>query len=96
MKKILIATGNPAKFDRYSLVLGRFKNIKVVSLSDVNRDNLPIIEDSNTAMENARKKETLYANATNLIVLSIDEALYIDFLCDEKQPKTKVTIQKMI
>jgi len=90
MKKILIGTGNPAKFNRYSSVLGRFKDIEIVSPNAIGIANLPIIEDGHTAMDNAKKKATLYANATDLITLSIDEALYIDFLSDEEQPKTKV------
>lgn len=87
--KIIIGTGNPAKFDRYQRVLSRFKNLELLSLKDINLQ-LPIIEDGLTAESNARKKAREYAKAAQLPVLSVDEALYIDALSSEEQPGTNV------
>jgi XTP/dITP diphosphohydrolase len=88
--KVLIGTGNPAKYDRYKLVLQQFDGLESLSLKDVSKDILPIIEDGTTAEENARKKARIYAQATSLPTLSIDEALFIDGLPENQQPGVKV------
>ncbi|WP_375562713.1 non-canonical purine NTP pyrophosphatase [Bernardetia sp. OM2101] len=90
MKQILIGTGNPAKFARYKSVLERFSDIQVISLKDLDKEALPIIEDGETAKENALKKAKIYADYTKIPTLSVDEALYIDGLPDNEQPRTKV------
>ncbi len=90
MKKILIGTGNPAKFKRYKQVLERFSDLEILSLNDLNKKVLPILEDWETAKENSLKKSKIYAKRTGFPTLSIDEALYIDELPESEQPKTKV------
>ena len=87
--QILIGTGNPAKFERYKKILRTFKNLELFSLKDIDL-NLPIIEDGLTAEDNARKKAREYAKVSQMPVLSVDEALYIDALPPAEQPGTNV------
>jgi XTP/dITP diphosphohydrolase len=87
--QILIGTGNPAKFERYKKILSNFENLELFSLKDIDL-KLPIIEDGLTAEANARKKAREYAKVSQMPVLSVDEALYIDALSPEEQPGTNV------
>ena len=90
MNKILVGTGNPSKFERYKRLLDTFDSIEAISLTEIGKGVLPIIEDGDTAQENATKKALTYSEATNLPTLSVDEALYIDAFPEADQPKTKV------
>ena len=87
--KLLIGTGNPAKFNRYATILRDISSIEVLSLKDV-QVTVPVVEDGTTAEANARKKAKAYADATGLPTLSIDEALYIGGLPSYEQPGTNV------
>jgi XTP/dITP diphosphohydrolase len=86
---ILIGTGNPAKFQRYKMILGQFAQLNVLSLADV-QVVPPIVEDGESAAANARKKARTYADATGLPTLSIDEAFTIPGLPPSEQPGTNV------
>ena len=87
--QILIGTGNPAKFERYKKILSNFQHLKLLSLKDIDLE-LPILEDGLTAEANARKKAREYAKVSQMPVLSVDEALYIDALPPTEQPGTNV------
>jgi len=84
VEKIVIATRNPAKKERFrDLFVGMIKDIFVL-------DDFSITEKSQehgmTAGENAEIKARFYSQKLNLPVFSEDEALYVDFLPPEKQP----------
>ncbi|MBU4370090.1 hypothetical protein KKG58_05050 [Patescibacteria group bacterium] len=84
MEKIVIATHNPAKKERFRGVFtGMVKDILV--LDDFGITEKPQ-EYGITAEENAEIKARFYSRKLNLPVFSEDEALYVDFLPPEKQP----------
>jgi len=88
MKKIVIATRNPAKKERYGRLLSTVANT-VLGLNDLDIKDKPD-EFGKTAEENAEIKARFYLRKTGLPVFSEDEALYIDFLSPEKQPGVHV------
>ncbi len=68
---VLIGTGNPAKFARYSNLLSEAlapQPVQVVSPTSL-ACKVNIIEDGCTAVENARKKARMYAKASSLPTL---------------------------
>lgn len=81
----LIGTTNPAKFQRYQTILAELGMKDVLSPEEVGT-LLPIVEDGQTAGENARRKAVAYAQATGLPTLAIDEALYVPALPAGEQP----------
>jgi len=88
MKEITIGTTNEAKVKQIRgtlLPLG----IAVTGMDD--KGLLPDVkEDGTTAQENARKKAIAYAQALNKVVLSMDNALYLNGLADSEQPGINV------
>lgn len=84
MKEIIVGTSNPAKKDMVRAALLPI-GVAVRGTDDLGI-SLQIDEDGITAQENARKKSLAYSQATNGIVLSIDNALYLEGLSDEEQP----------
>ncbi len=88
LSKVVVATRNPAKKDRYcSLLLGIADT--VLSLEDLGINDKPN-EFGSTAEENAEIKAKFYFKKTGLAVFSEDEALYVDFLPRERQPGVHV------
>lgn len=87
-KELIIATKNPAKVERYGHILSQFvENVtSLVDISDIEKPK----ETGNTAEENAEVKSSYYAQKTGKLVLSEDEALYVDFLPEEQQPGVHV------
>jgi XTP/dITP diphosphohydrolase len=84
MKNIIIGTTNPAKIAQIKDALAPL-GIAVEGVA--NKDLLPsVIEDGNTAQENARKKALSYAKALRATVLSMDNALFFNGLAAEDQP----------
>lgn len=84
MKKILFATGNAAKLKRFSD--GLLKNdIELVSLKDVNVE-LDVEENGKNAIENALIKARAYYEKTNMVVMAMDDNLFIERIPDELQP----------
>ena len=81
MKKLLIATTNPAKFREYQALL---KNLllKLISLRDL-KIKKTLKEDGKTFKENAIKKAQFYSKLTNLPTLADDGGLEIDYLKGE-------------
>ena len=88
IEKIVIATRNSAKRDRYGRILSQVAK-EVLGLQDLVIGDKPD-EFGETAEENAEIKSKFYAKKTGLPVLSEDEALYVDFLPLEEQPGVHV------
>ena len=88
MNQLIIGTTNEAKVKQIKgalLPLG----VQVDGIKDKN--SLPEVkEDGKTAQDNARKKAIVYAKALDRVVLSMDNALFIDGLKDEEQPGINV------
>lgn len=88
IEKIVVATKNPAKVERYGRLLSHYVN-QVVGLQDFGIIDKPS-ESGETAEDNAEIKGKYYAEKTGLLVFSEDEALYVDFLPADKQPGVHV------
>lgn len=84
MKQILFATSNLSKVKRFSDKL-LDKDIELLSLKEVNID-LDIEENGESAIENALIKARAYYNETKLIVMAMDDTLYLDNVPDNLQP----------
>lgn len=84
MKEILFATSNKSKVNRFYDKLLE-KNIKVLSLSDLDID-LNVEENGNTAIENALIKARAYYDETKLVVMATDDTLYLERVPDNLQP----------
>lgn len=88
IEKIVVASGNPAKVERYGKLLSHYAK-GVVGLKDIGVTEKPE-EHGETAEENVEIKAKFYADKTELLVFSEDEALYVDFLSDDEQPGVHV------
>lgn len=82
--KVLIATKNKGKIEKYSTILKKL-NISYCTLDDMNI-NIEIEENGNTTTENAIIKANAYYNKVHMPVLTDDSGLIIDNLPKEKQP----------
>jgi len=78
MRKLLIATQNPGKFEEYKIILKNLP-IELVSLKDLNITE-KIKEDGKTYQENARKKAKFYSRLRKLSTLGDDGGLEVDYL----------------
>lgn len=88
--KVLLATKNPAKLNRYKKGVEEH-GIELLSLKDIDIDiDLKVEESGNTALENAYIKAKTYYEATGMITIGIDDNLYIEGIPEEKQPGTHV------
>ena len=76
MKKILFATGNVAKVNRFKDKLLK-NNIELLSLKDLDI-NLEVEENGKDAIENALIKARAYYGETDIPVMAMDDSLYID------------------
>jgi len=83
--KILLATHNPSKLKRYQSLWSDFKDLDLVSLSDLGIEK-KVAEPYNEVLDNAIIKAKEYASLSQLPVLAIDEALKTNFLPDSEQP----------
>jgi len=81
MEKLLIATTNPGKLKEYKELL-RGLPLKLISLKDVGVEK-KVEEDGKNFKENAIKKAEFYSQLTNLLTLSDDGGLEIDYLNGE-------------
>src|SRR4030042_2798257 len=86
--KILIASRNPAKIERFKNLLSKYAN-EVIGLNDLGITDKPE-EKGETAEENAEIKAKYYSKKSGLLAFSEDEALYVDFLPKNKQPGVHV------
>ncbi len=81
MKKLLIATGNPAKFNDYKTWMVDL-GIEVLSLNDLTISH-EVDETGDTFKENALKKAKEYAEISGIPTLSDDAGLEVDYLNGE-------------
>ena len=82
--KVLIATKNNGKIEKYSAILNKM-GINYYTLNDIKLD-LEIEENGKTTEENAVLKAKAYYEAAKTPVLADDSGLIIDKLPEEKQP----------
>ncbi len=88
IKKLIIASRNSAKVDYYRhLFTGIVGNI--IGLCDTKIVGKPV-EVGETAENNAEIKARFYSAQTDFPVFCEDEALYVDFLPNNRQPGTHV------
>lgn len=81
--ELVFGTSNKAKIRQVQDALG--EGFIVRGINDFGVD-IDIVEDGNTAQENARKKSVAYAKALGRTVFSMDNALYFKGLSDNEQP----------
>ena len=86
--KVLFATTNPAKVNKYKQAL-EDKGIELITIKDL-EINLPINENGKNAIENAYIKAKTYYEATKISTIGMDNNLFIENLPEEKQPGTYV------
>ena len=84
MIKLLFATGNIAKVNRFKDKLA-FNDIELLSLKDLDT-NINVEENGKDAIENALIKARAYCDATSLPVIAMDDNLYLDGVPQSKQP----------
>ena len=82
--KVLIATKNKGKIDKYSTIL-KMLNVEYYTLEDLNI-NINVEENGNTTTENAIIKARAYYDEFKIPVLTDDSGLVIDKLPVDKQP----------
>lgn len=83
--RVLLATHNQAKFNRYKKIIETISNLEIVSLSDLEiKDGVDEIFETNK--ENALHKAKIYGQLSGEITLAIDEAVMTNFLPDNEQP----------
>lgn len=86
--KLLFATTNPAKINKYKDGLKK-NNIDLITIKDLNI-NLEIDESGKNALENAYIKAKAYYDLTGIPTVGMDNNLFIEGIPDEKQPGTHV------
>lgn len=84
MKKVLFATENESKCERFKNALLK-NNIEIITINDIDKKQ-DIIENGKDAIENALIKARAYAKVCDIPVFAMDDNLYIDNLPKEKQP----------
>ena len=88
MKKILFATNNQSKINRFKDGLIK-RNIELISLADLNL-NIDVEENGKDAIENALIKARAYKDIVNMSVLAMDDNLFLEGVPDAEQPGTNV------
>jgi len=86
--KVLFATTNPAKVQRYTAGLEE-AGIEVLTIKDLGYE-IPVDECGKNAIENALIKAKAYHDKTKMICIGMDNNLFIEDLPEEKQPGTHV------
>lgn len=84
MKKILFATENESKKERFKDKLLKH-NIEIITINDFG-NKLEVNEDGQNAIENALIKARTYSKITDMPVLAMDDNLYIEGIPEDKQP----------
>ena len=84
MKEILFATNNVSKVARFKDKLLK-KGILLKSLKDIDI-SVDVEENGETAIENAIIKAKAYSEATDMIVIAMDDTMYIEDIPEDKQP----------
>lgn len=84
MKKLLFATGNQSKINRFKDKLLE-NDIELLSLKDIDI-SLDVNENGKTAIENALIKAHAYYNEIHMPVMGMDDTLYLEGVPENKQP----------
>lgn len=84
MKKVLFATENVTKAQRFSKGLLE-KGIEVVTSKDINL-KMEVEENGNDAIENALIKARSYYKASGMTTFAMDDSLFLEGVPKEKQP----------
>lgn len=84
MKKVVFATGNPAKAKRFAKGLLK-NNIEILTLKDLNI-SLDTEENGENAIENALIKARACYQKTRMPSMGMDDSLYLENVPEEKQP----------
>ena len=87
MKKLLIATTNPAKIAEYRIILKNLP-LELITLGDLNIQK-SIEEDGKTFEENAIKKVKFYSKLSGLPTLAEDGGIEVDYLNGERGVKSR-------
>lgn len=82
--EILFATGNESKAKRFDVGLNKH-DIEVLSLNDIDI-NVEVEENGKDAIENALIKARAYADKTDMVVMAMDDNLYLENVPEEYQP----------
>ena len=88
MKKLLFATTNQSKINRFKEGLSK-KGIELLSLDDLNL-NIEVAENGKNAIENALIKARAYQNLVDIPILAMDDNLFLKNVFENSQPGTNV------
>lgn len=90
MKRLLLATHNPAKLEELKIGLKKLEkhNITLLSLNDVRVEKEPV-ETGSTFQENSELKARFYSNLTDLPTIADDGGLIIPYLNNAPGVKSK-------
>ena len=88
MKKLLFATTNQSKINRFKEGLSK-KGIELLSLDDLNL-NIEVAENGKNAIENALIKARAYQNLVDIPILAMDDNLFLENVFENSQPGTNV------
>ena len=84
MKKVLFATENESKAERFKK--GLLENdIEIITINDI-EEKIEVIENGKNAIENALIKARAYAKNYDFPVFAMDDNLYIEGIPEDKQP----------
>lgn len=83
--KILLASHNQGKIKRYQRLFSDIKNLKLVTLNDLEID-FKADEPFTSPQENSVHKAQVYGNLSQLPTIAIDEAVSTNFLPQNEQP----------
>lgn len=84
MEKILIGTSNPHRIKDFSDLLAPL-GLEILTLNNFDLD-IDVVEDGETAQENAIIKSKAYFEATGIPTISVDAGVTVEKFPPEKQP----------
>lgn len=87
--EVLFATTNPAKVKSFADEFAK-NGIKLLTLKDLNLENIEVDETGENALENAYIKAKTFYDIAKIPTIGMDNNLFIDDIPEEKQPGTHV------
>lgn len=84
MKKVLFATSNGSKVNRFKDKLLK-KGIEIISLNDLDK-KVDVKEEGKTCIDNALIKARAYSKIVDIPIFAMDDSLYIEGLPEDLQP----------
>ena len=88
MKKLLFATTNQSKINRFKEGLLK-KGVELLSLGDLNL-NIEVEESGTSAIDNALIKARAYQTLVDIPIMAMDDNLFLEGVPDKEQPGTNV------